>query len=40
MEEFKAHVENMAPEEMDKVRIANFKVQKVPGEMYKFILEH
>ena len=40
MEDFKAHVENMAPEEMDKVRIANFKVIKVEGELYKFILEH
>ena len=40
MEEFKAHVENMTPEQMDSVRIANFKVKKVEGELYKFILEH
>ena len=40
MEEFKAHVENMTPEQMDSVRIANFKVKKVEGEMFKFILEH
>ena len=40
MEEFKAAVENMTPEQIDSIRIANFKVKKVEGELYKFILEH
>ena len=38
--EIKEHVDNMTPEQMNSIKIANYKVIKVEAEFYQFILEH